>query len=137
MLDGPGRASLHVLTALAHGVQEPDPLPSLTQHLLEEVARGRVAVLVAPRDRRPLTLGEVSFVRQEPADHLLRKHEVLVVVFDRLQFGDLRDAPYRRATDPSHPLRQAIDVAEDRVALLVELQVVIAEVPAWRMPMKV
>src|SRR5437867_3186134 len=137
MLDGPGRASLHVLTALAHRVQEPDPLLSLIQHLLEEVARGRVAVLIAHRDRRPLTLGEVSIVRQEPADHLLRKHEVLVVVFERLQFGDVRDAPYRRATDPSHSLRQDIDRAEDRVGLLVEQQMIIAEVRAGHVPVKV
>src|SRR3989442_9268452 len=137
MIDGRWRVSLHVVTALAHRVQEPDPLLRLIQHLLEEVARGGIAVLVAHRDRRPLTLGDVSIVRQEAVDHLLGKHELFIVVLERLQLGDVRDAPYRRATDPSHPLRQDIDGAEDRVGLLVEQQVVIAEVRAGHMPVKV
>ncbi len=118
-------------------MEEPDPPLGLIQDLLEQVAGRGIAVLVADLDRRALVLGHATVVLEEPADHLVGRDEFLVVVRDRLELADLADAPNRRAADLAQPFGQPIDRFEDALRLLVEEQMVVAEMGPAHVPVKV
>ncbi len=70
--------------ALGYFIQEPDALFSFVQDFLQTIAGGGVAVLVADRNGGSLSLREVAIILQQPFYHLLRRHELVVVVVDRL-----------------------------------------------------
>jgi hypothetical protein len=61
----------------------------------------------------------------------------LVVVLDGLQFPDLPDRAQRDAAELAHPLGQLVGGGENRVGLLVEHQMIVAEMPAADVPVEI
>src|SRR5215510_7306026 len=132
-----GSTSLHVRPALADLVEKPHPPFSLVQDLLQDVPRRRVTVLVAHLDRVALLLGDVTVVLDQARDHLLGRHALLVVIANGLKLADMRDAPDGRSADLSYTLGEQVDRAEDGLGMLIEQQVIVAEVRSVDMPVKV
>ena len=62
---------------------------------------------------------------------------VLVVVLDPLQPGDMADRPDGGAADLAHPLGQDVDAVLELLGLLVEQQMVVAEMRPADMPMEI
>ncbi len=69
--------------------------------------------------------------------HVARRHEILVVVLDLRELGDLADGAQRDAADLADPLGQIVDRTENLVALFIEHQMIITEMPAADMPVEV
>src|SRR5437867_2451848 len=69
--------------------QEPLAALRLVEDLLQSVAGGGVAVLIADGNRLSYPPGDVSIVLQEPLDHLTCRHEVVIVICDGLQLSDM------------------------------------------------
>src|SRR5262249_47639434 len=66
-----------------------------------------------------------------------RVNIVGVVVRDALEPRDLADRMQRQATDLAHPLGDLIGRSENLVRLLVEQQMIVAEMRAADMPMEI
>ena len=81
--------------------------------------------------------GDFLVVVHQLAQHLPRRDIALVVVFEGLQLGDLTDRAQRGAADLANPLGDLVGRAEYLLRLLIEQQMVVAEMPAADMPMKV
>jgi hypothetical protein len=71
------------------------------------------------------------------AQHLARRYIALIVVVDRLQFPDLPDRAQRGAAQLANALGQLIGGRKNIVGLLVKQQMIIAEMPAADVPVKV
>ena len=69
--------------------------------------------------------------------HVERVDEVGVVVGDALQPRDMADRAERRAADLAHALGDVVGDGEDLVGLLVEEQVVVAEMRPAHVPMEI
>ena len=73
----------------------------------------------------------------EVAQHFQGADERLVVVLDRLQLGDMADRPQRGLAELAHPFGQRVDHGVDLVAVLVEQQVIVAEMRPAHVPVEV
>ena len=71
------------------------------------------------------------------AHHLAGGDELLVVVLDRLQLGDVADRAQRGAADLADALGDLVGGGEDRGGLLVEQQVVVAEMRPADVPVEI
>ena len=76
-------------------------------------------------------------VGSEFGQHIERIDEVGVVVGYALEPGDIADRMQRGAADLAHPLGDVVGDGEDLVGLLVEHQVVVAEMRPADMPMEI
>src|SRR5262249_46093355 len=76
-------------------------------------------------------------VPHQLAQHLVRRDELRVVVLDALHVGDLPDRAQRGAADLAHAFGELVGGGEDLCRLLVEPQMIIAEMRAANVPMKV
>ena len=80
---------------------------------------------------------EILVVVAQLRQHVLRRHVGGVVVLDALQARDLADRVQRDAADLAHALGQRVGHGEDLIALLVEQQVVVAEMRPAHVPVEV
>ena len=69
--------------------------------------------------------------------HVQRRHVVRVVVEHALQASDLADRAERRAADLAHALGDIVGRGKYLLGLLVQQQVVVTEMRARHMPMKI
>src|SRR5262245_22428953 len=76
-------------------------------------------------------------VVHERQQHIDRGNVVLVVVLDPLQLRDMPDGADRGAADLACALGQNIDTPCELIALLIEQEVVVAEMRAADVPVKV
>ena len=81
--------------------------------------------------------GHGLVVGSELAQHVVGCHEGGVVVLDRLVPGDIADRAQRGAAHLAHPLGQLVGGGEDLVGLLVEEQMVVAEMRPADVPVEV
>ena len=81
--------------------------------------------------------GDMLVVLHQLAQHLARRDIVLVVVLDRLELCDLADRLHRGAADLADALGKLVGGGENRVRLLVEHQMVVAEMPAADVPVEI
>src|SRR5579872_1447548 len=70
-------------------------------------------------------------------EHVVRGDKLLIVVVDALQAGDMPDRADGSATDFTNALSDVVADGEDLRGLLVEEQMVIAEVRPAHMPVEV
>lgn len=71
------------------------------------------------------------------AQHLARRDVILVVVLDGLEFCDLADRFERGAADLADALGELVGGGEDLIGLLVEQQMIVAEMPAADVPVEI
>jgi hypothetical protein len=71
------------------------------------------------------------------AQHLAWRHIVVVIVLDGLVLADVADRPQRDAAELAHPFGQLVGGGEDRIRLFVEHDVIVMEVSAADMPVKI
>src|SRR5580704_18751456 len=117
--------------------QEPHAPLGLIDKVFQN-ARGRhvvvlVAELVAFTHRR----GDLLIVVHQFAQHVVGRHKTFVVVFNCLQFRNLADGAQRGAADLAHALGKVVGGGEYLLGLLVEQQMIIAEMRAADMPMEI
>jgi hypothetical protein len=117
--------------------QEPLAALSLVENRLQEVAGCRVAVPVTHCNRRPYILGNMAVVLHQPSHHVTGWHEVVIVIVDGLQLTDMADTADGCAADATHALGHNVDGLENRIGMLVEQQVIVAEVRAGQVPVEV
>jgi hypothetical protein len=130
-----------LLVSIAHTLhnleQEPLAALSLVENRLQEVAGCRVAVPVTHCNRRPYILGNMAVVLHQPSHHVTGWHEVVIVIVDGLQLTDMADTADGCAADATHALGHNVDGLENRIGMLVEQQVIVAEVRAGQVPVEV
>ena len=131
-------ARLRRVPWLLEGLEE-EPLSPvrLVEDVLEQVAGGRVTVLVAEHDGVMNRLRHPGVVLGQALNHILRRHQFVVVVFNRLQLAYVADASDCHASDFSDPLRHRVHRIQDRLCLFVEYVVVVVEVWAVDVPVEV
>ena len=71
--------------------------------------------------------GKRLVVFHQFAKHVDRRNEILVFVFDALQSCNMPDRSQSGSADLAHPLGKHIRHRKDLIALLIQQQVVIAE----------
>src|ERR1700733_2800618 len=127
-----------VVALLAAGLeQEPGAALGLVDEGLQQSGGAGILVIVAKLVGFPHRGGHVLVVFHQLAQHLARRHIALIVVVDGLQFADLPDRAQRGAAQLANPFGQLIGGGENIVGLLVEQQMIVAEMPAADMPVKV
>ena len=82
-------------------------------------------------------IGEARVVLAQLRQHVERRHIVGLVVGDALQARDLRHGAQRRGSELAHALGDRVDHREDCARLIVEHEVVVAEVRAGDVPVEV
>jgi hypothetical protein len=122
---------------LQHLEQEPFAALGLVDGHFEQAGGRHILILVADLVRGPLSLRQMDIVLHQLFYHLRWGDEVFVIVFDRLQLADMADGADRCAAYAPDALSYDVDCGEDLVGVLVEEQMVVAEVRACQMPVEV
>jgi hypothetical protein len=94
-------------------------------------------VLVAHGNHLSQHLSHVPIVLHEPLQHFTRLHEVIIVILNGLQLTDMADTADGRAPDTTHALSHDVYGFKNGLTLLVEEQVIIAEVRTGEVPVEV
>ena len=81
--------------------------------------------------------GESAIVLRELREHVAGLHILCIVVRELLQPGDVTNRPERGFTQLAHALGNRIGHREQLVGMLIEQHVIVAEVRAAHVPMKV
>jgi hypothetical protein len=118
---------------------EKEPLAAfgLVEDLLQRIACGRVAVLVADLDGISYHLRYVPIVLHEPLHHLTGRHEIVIVIFNGLQLTYMAATTDGRAAYATDALSHDVDGRKNRIGLLVEKQVIVTEVRTGEAPVEV
>src|SRR6516164_2486814 len=117
--------------------QEPGAPLGLVDPVLDQAGAGHVLVLVANRVGLAQARRQLLVVVAQLREHVQRCDEIGVVVEYALQAGDVADRAQRRAADLADPLGDVVGSRENLLALLVEEEMVIAEVRAGYVPMEI
>src|SRR5262252_1284221 len=107
--------------------QEPGATFGLVDPVLDQAGAGHLVVLLANR------VG----LAQARGQHIQRRDEVSVVVQDSLQAADVADRVQRSAADLADALGDGVGGRENLLALLVEEEMIVAEVGTGYMPMEI
>src|SRR5215469_18202549 len=110
--------------------QEPGAPLGLVDPVLDQAGAGHVLVLVANRVGFAQARRQLLVVVAQFGKHIQRRDEVGVVVQHTLQAGDVADRAQRGAADLAHALGDVVGGRENLLALLVEEEMVVAEVRA-------
>ena len=87
-----------------------------------------VVMLVGDRHApRRIALITVFVVGHQLAQHVARTDKVLVIVLDGLELGDLADGMDGAGAQLPYPFRQLVDGGENLGRLVVEQQMIVAE----------
>src|SRR5579871_2210373 len=135
-----GRSSLSIawlLPASAALEQEPDPPFCLIDPWFDQARRGNVSTFVAELMALAHAGDQLHVVVAQLGQHILRRHVVGVVVEHPLQAGDMSDGPYGGPANLPDALRDSVRRGEELRGLRVHHQVVLAEMRARDVPVKV
>src|ERR1700751_1970268 len=108
--------------------QEPGAPLGFIDPVFQQACARHVAVLVAEVVDLPHARGELLVVVAKLGQHVLGRHVIGVIVQDTLQAADVSDGPQGGAADLANALGNVIGGGEDLVALLIQQQVIVAEV---------
>src|SRR5262245_17628993 len=117
--------------------QEPAALFGFVNEILQKAGGRHVLVLVGNLVGRAHVVDLRLIVVHELQQHINGGNVVLVVVLDPLQLRDMPDRADRGAADLACALGQNIDTPCELIALLIEQEVVVAEMRAADLPVKV
>jgi hypothetical protein len=138
LFDRPGIPQLvGIAQTLVDLEEEPLTALGLIDDRFKFAGRGIILVFVTHFVRGSLQFGNMRVIVHQTAYHLTGGNKGLVVVLDGLQLMNVADAAHRRSTDTSYTLGQYIDCLEHLVGVLIEQQMVITEVRARQVPVKV
>src|SRR5262252_7686524 len=116
--------------------QEPGAPLGLVDPVLDQAGAGHVLVLVANRVSLAQARRQLLVVVAQFGKHIQRRDEVGVVVQHALQASDVADRAQRGAADLAHALGDVVGGRENLFGLLVEQEMIVAEVGARYMPME-
>src|ERR1700722_9924884 len=114
--------------------QEPGAAFGLVDPDFQEARGGDIAVFVADAVDRAHSPDELLVVVAKFSQHVLRLDVVRIVVEDTLMASDLPDRAQCCSADLASPFRDRVRHRAYLVALLVEQQVVVAEVATAHVP---
>src|SRR5262249_55978163 len=117
--------------------QEPGTPLSLVDPDFQEACGRNIVMLVAQPVGLAQARRELLFVGTQLSEHVVGRDEIGVVIENALQTGDVADRAQRGAADLADALGDRVGGGEDLIALLIEQQMVIAEVWPGNVPMKV
>ena len=117
-------------------VKKPAAPLGLVDPIFQQAGARDVVLLVAERVHMPHLADDQTVVMQQFRQHVGRRDLVDVVVSDALQATDVPDRPDRRAAELAHALRDGVGRAENLRGLLVQQQVIVAEVRSRDVPVK-
>ncbi len=117
--------------------QEPAALLRLVDEILQQAGSRHILVLVRELVGFAHVLDLSLVVVHEFVEHIDGPHIVLVVVFDALQLRDLSNRADRGAADLAGALGEDVDTAFQLLGLLVEQEMIVAEMWSADMPMEV
>src|SRR5262249_20568053 len=117
--------------------QEPGPPLGLVDPVLDQAGAGHVVVLVANRVGLAQARRQLLVVVAQLREHVEGGDEVRVVVQHALQAADVADRAQRGAADLAHALGDGVGGRENLLALLVEEEMIVAEVRAGYVPMEI
>jgi hypothetical protein len=81
--------------------------------------------------------GQIFVVVAQLCEHILRDHELCIIVLDALQATDLADGSQGYASDLAHALGDRVGDGENLVPVLIQQQMIVAEVRTRNMPVEV
>src|SRR5262252_9210035 len=117
--------------------QEPGAPLGLVDPVLDQAGAGHVVVLVANRVGPAQARRQPLVVVAQLREHVEGGDEVCVVVQHALQAADVADRAQRGAADFAHALGDGVGGRENLLALLVEEEMIVAEVRAGYVPMEI
>src|SRR6516225_4158790 len=117
--------------------QEPGAPLGLVDPVLDQAGASHVVVLVANRVGLAQARYQLLVVVAQLREHVEGGDEVCVVVQHALQAADVADGPQRSAADLAHALGDGVGGRENLLALLVEEEMIVAEMGAGYMPMEI
>src|SRR5688500_13079257 len=116
--------------------KEPHALFRLMDPLVEEIYRRDIAVLPAEAVNLAHRVDERPVVLHELTHHVARRDERFIAVIQALQLRDVSDGPNRRPAEHAYALGDDVRHGKDIFGLLLEKEVVIAEVRPAHMPVE-
>src|SRR5580698_807367 len=117
--------------------QEPDAAFGFVDPDFDQAGSGHIVVLIANVVGFAQTAHQVFVVFTQLGEHVVGLNVVGVVVLDSLQASDMSDRANRRLAELADALGNRIAHGEDLVALLIQQQVIVAEVRAAHVPMEI
>src|SRR5262245_50383427 len=117
--------------------QEPGAPLSLVDPDFQEARGCHIAMLIAQPVRLAQARDELLVVVTQLGEHVVGRDEVGVVVENALQAGDMADRAQCGAADLADALGERVGGGEDLITLLIEQQMVVAEVRPGNVPVKV
>ena len=135
--DKPGHDAMSLLHGAARLEQEPGaPLRAVDEVLQQP--RGR-RILVFFRELMTFAHGRRDHlvVGHQFAQHLVGRDKRFIVVLDVLQLGNVADGAERGAADVADALGDVVGRSQNLLGLLVEQQVIVAEVRTAHVPMEI
>src|SRR6266478_9069764 len=117
--------------------QEPDAPLGLVDPILYQAGGCHVVVLVANRVRLAQARDQLLVVVAQLGEHVQRRDEIGVIVQHALQAADVANRAQRSAADLAHALGDVVGSRENLLGLLVEEEVIVAEMGPRYMPMEV
>ena len=117
--------------------QEPGSPLGLIDKVFQKARGGDVLVIVANLVARAHGRDDLFIVAHQLAQHVAGGHTALVIVLDALQLGNLADRPQGDAADLAHAFGDIIGRGENLLGLLVEQQMIVAEMRAADVPVEI
>jgi hypothetical protein len=103
----------------------------------KQTRRRQIVRLIAQRMGFTHAARKLCVVVPQFRDHIERSHVLRIIVQDTLNPGDVTDRSKGRAADLSRALGQRIGHRENLFALIVEQQMIVPEMPAGHVPVKI
>ena len=107
--------------------QEPFVALDIIENPLQAVTGSAVAILIAYLDGIAYILRDMRVIIYQATDHLASWNELIVVVLNGLQLADVTDTADSCAADTTYTLSHYIDRIKEHIGLLIEEQVIVAE----------
>ncbi len=123
--------------AAAHLKQEPKPLFGGVDVFFEQARRTDIVVVVSQFVGLAHIFDRSLVVGHQLLQHIQRRDERFVVVFNPLKLGDVSNGPQCHASDLSNSLGELVDSREDLFRLFVQEQVIAAEMRTTDVPVEI
>jgi hypothetical protein len=117
--------------------QEPNTTFGLIDPVLEETRGSDIACLIAKIVHSAHAPDEILLILAKFAQHIARANVVRVIIGESLQARDVSDGPYRVSPDFPYAFGDVICDSKHLIRVLIEEQVVVAEMWPTHVPVEV
>jgi len=118
-------------------IKEPGPPFGFVDPVLDQTRRSDVVMLVAHCMRLAQVSAEFLIVGEQLPEHRLSRKRRIVAILQTLVTRDVANRPQGHAAKLSDPLRDVVSHGENLVAVVVQQEVIVAEMRSGHMPVKV